>query len=158
MPREDLDADRPLQAELEIAAPVTEVWRVVSDLRRTPEWSPECRKVIPVGTVRAGTWLIGLNRRGSVRWPTLSRVTSWLPPAEVSWKVGTNGSVWTYRLRPTPTGTMLTETRTTPDGVGWVARAFTRLFLGGQCGHDDELESGMSSSLRQIQLLVESPR
>jgi hypothetical protein len=54
-----------LDASIEIAAPVADVWRTVSDVRRTGEWSPECRRVVPLGRVRNGTWLIGFNRRGA---------------------------------------------------------------------------------------------
>lgn len=147
---------RPLRASLEIAASPAEVWAVVSDLRRTGDWSPECSRVMPVGRVRAGGWLLGVNRRGGVRWATVSRVTRFDPDREISWKVMTNGSVWTYRLEPVSGGTLLTEERQTPDGVYGFARWFTGRFLGGQRDHDDELEAGMASGLERIRSIAEA--
>ena len=40
-------------------------------------------------------------------------------------------------------GTQIMQTRDTPRGISPFARAFTRALLGGQPGHDDELEVGM---------------
>lgn len=41
-----------LQAHVDINAPVTTVWGLVSDLRRMPQWSPQCRWMKPLGPVR----------------------------------------------------------------------------------------------------------
>jgi len=147
---------RPLRASVEIAASAGEVWQVVSDLRRTGEWSPECSRVTPIGKVRAGGWLFGVNRRGGVRWVTVSRIVRLEPAREIVWKVLTNGSVWTYRLESAPEGVRLVEMRETPDGVFGFARWFTGRFLGGQRDHDDELEVGMASGLARIKAIVES--
>jgi uncharacterized protein YndB with AHSA1/START domain len=147
--------DRPLRAQIEIDASPGEVWRVVSDLRSTGKWSPECRRVIPLGGVRRGGWLLGWNRRKRARWATVSRIVRFHPPREIAWTVLTNGSTWTYRIEPTATGSQLIESRETPNGVRSVARAFTTAFLGGQRAHDDELEAGMSRSLQRIKQLVE---
>jgi uncharacterized protein YndB with AHSA1/START domain len=149
------DTSRPLQASVDVAAPPDVVWRVVSDVRRTGEWSPECTRVVPLGGVRAGGWLLGLNRRGRVRWATLSRVTRFEPGRQISWDVVTNGSRWTYRIEPTDSGTRITETRETPDGVKAVAAWFTRRLLGGTDVHDRELAAGMADGLARIKALVE---
>lgn len=145
---------RPLDAQLEVRAAADTVWRVVSDVRRTGEWSPECRRVVPLGRVRAGTFMVGFNRRGSIRWATLSRVTRFEPGREIEWKVMTNRAVWSYRIDATTTATLLTHTRRTPRGEGRFALLFTRLFLGGQGEHDDELERGMRDGLERIATIV----
>lgn len=44
-----------LQAHVDINAPVAKVWELISDLRRMPEWSPQCRWMKPFGPVRQGT-------------------------------------------------------------------------------------------------------
>jgi uncharacterized protein YndB with AHSA1/START domain len=147
---------RTLEVSVEVTASPSQVWEVVSNVRRTGEWSPECRRVVPLGDVGQGALLLGVNRRGTVRWVTLSRVVRYAPPHEISWRVLTNGSVWTYRTGPTPTGTLLTQTRTTPRGIGAFARGFTRTLLGGQQAHDDELEAGMSDGLQRIRRLAEA--
>lgn len=143
--------ERPLSASVEIAAAPQRVWQVVSDLRRTPEWSPECRRVVPVRD-----WLVGFNRRGRVFWATLSRVTRRDTGREIAWRVLTNRSVWTYRLEPVADGTRLTETRETPEGVARFASWFTATFLGGRAVHDAELESGMASGLARIKAIAEA--
>jgi hypothetical protein len=100
--------------------------------------------------------MIGINRRRRVWWVTLSRIGRFAPDQEIAWRVVTNGSVWSYRLGATPGGTRVTETRETPAGVGRVASWFTRMFLGGQRDHDDELEVGMARGLQQIKAIAES--
>lgn len=146
---------RTLQVSVEVAAPPQRVWSVVSDVRRTGEWSPECHRVIPLGGVTQGGWLLGFNRRGAVRWATVSRVVRHAPPREISWRVLTNRSIWSYRVEPTGAGTTLVHTRVTPRGISAFARGFTRLLLGGQRAHDEELETGMEAGLQQIKHLAE---
>jgi hypothetical protein len=67
----------------------------------------------------------------------------------------TNRSEWRYELRPTATGTSITQTRRTPRGEGRFALLFTRVLLGGQARHDAELERGMRDGLQRIATLVE---
>jgi uncharacterized protein YndB with AHSA1/START domain len=149
---------RPLTATIEVAASPDQVWNVVSDVRRTGEWSPECSQVLPLGRLRAGALLVGVNRRNRVRWVTLSRVISFLPGQEIGWVVLTNRAEWRYRLQPTATGTLIVHTRRTPRGEGRFAVLFTRALLGGQAGHDDELEQGMNHGLQRIKAIVEAQK
>jgi hypothetical protein len=147
---------QPLTASIDVAASPATVWGVVSDVRRTGEWSPECFRVVPLGPVRAGALLLGLNRRARTRWATLSRVISYVPDREVGWRVLTNRSEWRYELRPGPTGTSITHTRRTPQGEGRFALWFTRAFLGGQVAHDTELQQGMRQGLDRIRTIAEA--
>lgn len=41
-----------LQAEIEIDAPVSKVWSLVSDLGKMPQWSPQCRMMKALGPIR----------------------------------------------------------------------------------------------------------
>lgn len=152
----ETDSARPLRAAIEIAASPADVWGTVSDIGRTGEWSPECSRVIPVGRVSPGGWFVGVNRRGPVRWATVSRIVAFDVARRIAWKVLTNGSVWSYCLEPAGDVTRLIETRETPHGVYRFARWFTRRFLGGQRDHDAELEAGMAAGLRRIKQLVEA--
>lgn len=147
-------AARELRASIEVGASPRDTWQTVADVRRTGEWSPECVRVLPIGRVRSGGWMLGVNRRGRVRWATLSRVVRLQPGAEIAWRVATNRSVWAYQLEPVGLGTRLTETRQAPDGIGRGASAFTRLLLGGQRHHDDELEAGMRQGLERIRAIL----
>ena len=149
------NVDRPLRASIEVTAAPRDVWQVVSDLRRTGEWSTECSRAVPLGTVRRGAWMLGFNRRKRVRWATVSRIVEFDPEHEVAWRVLTNGSVWRYQLEAAEAGTRIIETRETPKGIGRFARFFTHAFLGGQHLHDDELETGMRRGLDQIKVIAE---
>lgn len=147
---------RPLTARIDVAASPAAVWSIVSDVRRTGEWSPECRRVLPLGRVRAGTLFVGLNRRARVRWATLSRVIAYAPEQEIGWRVLTNRAEWRYELRPEGAGTSVVQTRRTPRGEGRFALWFTRAFLGGLADHDTELEQGMADGLEKIKALAEA--
>ena len=59
-----------LQAEIEINAPVSKVWGLISDVSRMPQWSPQCRIMKPLGPIKPGTRTLNLNRRGLLFWPT----------------------------------------------------------------------------------------
>ena len=147
-----------LEATIDVEAAPAEVWAVVSDLRRMGEWSPECRRMVAWGGVREGAWVLGVNRRGPMVWPTNSRITRYEPPTAIAWRVLENGTEWSYQLTPTDSGTRLTERRVAPAGVTPLGRAFARVFLGGPRGHDVELLEGMQTSLRRIRTEVERGR
>ena len=147
---------RPLTATLDIAASPSTVWSIVSDVRRTREWSPECVRVMTAGKPRRGSLLVGINRRCSVRWVTVSHIRRYEQAREIGWKVLTNRSQWTYFHEPRDGGTMLTETRRTPRGESAFALWFTERFLGGQAAHDDELAAGMQTGLERIKELAEN--
>jgi uncharacterized protein YndB with AHSA1/START domain len=147
---------RPLTATIDVAASPDQVWNVVSDVRRTGEWSPECSRVLPLSRLGAGALLLGVNRRNRVWWVTLSRVISFIPSEEIGWVVLTNRAEWRYQLQRTATGTLIVHTRRTPRGEGRFALLFTRALLGGQARHDDELEQGMNHGLQRIKVIVEA--
>lgn len=147
-----------MTATVFIAASPLEVWGVVADVRRTAEWSPECVGVTLIGRMGRGALLMGRNRRGRVRWITVSRIVEFEPEVAIGWTVLTNRSRWRYELQPAAGGTEVIETRRTPRGVGRFATWFTRTFLDGQTQHDDELEAGMSAGLERIKVIVETVR
>lgn len=148
-------APRSLTASIDVDAPPADVWRIVADVRRTGEWSPECVGVTPLGRLATGSFLFGRNRRGRVRWVTVSRITEFRPDAAIGWTVLTNRSQWRYELHPAGAGTRVVQTRETPRGEGRFAVWFTGRFLGGQADHDDELEAGMAAGLQRIKGLAE---
>ena len=71
-----------LQAQVDINAPVSTVWALISDFRRMPQWSPQCRWMRPFGPVRPGTRTLNLNRRNLLFWPTTSTVIEVIPGPE----------------------------------------------------------------------------
>src|SRR3954447_18140214 len=88
------DPSRPLTATIDIAASADSVWAVVSDPRRTGEWSSECARVVPVGSPGVGRLLLGINHRRAVWWMTMSCVTAYQVDREVAWVVLSNRAQW----------------------------------------------------------------
>jgi len=144
-----------LQAEIEINAPVSKVWGLVSDLSRMPQWSPQCRVMKPLGPLRPGTRTINLNRRNLLFWPTTSTITEVLPERKLAFRIPLNTSVWSYELEPTATGTRLVETRRAENGVTAVSKAVTNAALGGVPSFEKELLEGMNLSLARIKAAAE---
>ena len=140
-------------ATVEIDAAPEQVWAVLSDLGRMPEFSPELRKALVLGGPGLGATVVGLNRRGLVAWPTTSKVVRWEPHQAVAWKTRESGATWVYELAPTATGTSVTARR--------VLRRFTAgttlmgPFIGGAAGHDAELAAGLRTTLERVKDVVE---
>ncbi|OKH67297.1 SRPBCC family protein [Mycolicibacterium sp.] len=144
-----------LQAQIDIDAPVSKVWGLISDLRRMPEWSPQCRLMKTVGPLRAGARTINLNRRKFMFWPTTSRIVEVIPQQKLAFRVDANNTIWSYELEPTETGTRVTESRHAENGVTAVSNALVNTFFGGVPSFEDELVDGMNASLARIKAAAE---
>jgi uncharacterized protein YndB with AHSA1/START domain len=144
-----------LRAEIDIDAPVSKVWSLVSDLSRMPQWSPQCRMMKLLGPLRPGTRTLNLNRRNMLFWPTTSTITEVVPERKLAFRIPLNTSVWTYELEPTATGTRLVETRHAENGVTAVSTAVTKAALGGVDSFEKELLEGMNQSLTRIKAAAE---
>jgi len=145
-----------LQAQIDIKAPVAKVWELVSDFRRMPEWSPQCRWMKPLGPVRPGTRTLNLNRRGLLFWPTTATVTEVVPQQKLAFKIPLNGTVWSYELQPIPEGTRLVETRHAESGVSAISNLTVNAVLGGADSFDREMLDGMNASLAKIKSAAEN--
>jgi len=144
-----------LQAEVEINAPVSKVWSLVSDLSRMPQWSPQCRVMKLLGPLRPGTRTLNLNRHNLLFWPTTSVITEVLPERKLAFRIPINTTVWTYELEPTATGTRLVETRHAEKGVTAASTAITKAALGGVDTFETALLEGMNQSLARIKAAAE---
>lgn len=145
-----------LQATIEINAPVSVVWSLVSDVSRMPQWSPQCRIMKALGPIRPGTRTINLNRRGLLFWPTTSVITEVVPERKFAFRIPLNTTVWSYELEPTATGTRLVETRHAENGVTAVSTAVTKVALGGTDSFERELLEGMNDGLARIKAAAEA--
>src|SRR5438552_2915615 len=86
------------QVSVTIGAPPEVVWRMIADVRRMGEWSPEtyrCEWIAPATAPVVGARFRGYNRRGLLRWPTASYVRRAL---QASLDVGTT-AVTAYAVR-----------------------------------------------------------
>ena len=145
-----------LQAEIEINAPVSKVWNLISDLNNMPKWSPQCRVMKSLGPLRPGTRTLNLNRRNNLFWPTTSKITEVIPERKLAFRVPINNTVWSYELEPTATGTKLVETRHAENGVKAFSTMTVNAALGGVPTFEKELIAGMNTSLARIKAAAES--
>jgi hypothetical protein len=106
------------QVELDIDADAGVLYRMVSDLPRIGEWSPECESVEwegEVSTPVAGTMFVGHNAVGPGRRIRYSRHGSVLvaePGREFTFITDEGGrpsTAWRYTFTPTARGTRVTE-------------------------------------------------
>lgn len=144
-----------LQAEIDIEAPVTTVWNLVSDLGKMPQWSPQCRMMKALGPIRPGTRTINVNRHNLLFWPTTSVITEVIPEKKLAFRVPINHTVWTFELEPTATGTRLVESRHAENGVTATSTILTKAALGGVDAFEKELLRGMRQSLERIKAAAE---
>jgi polyketide cyclase/dehydrase/lipid transport protein len=143
-----------ISATIEMKADPEDVWRVVSDLGRMPEFSPELRKAYVVGKPGVGANIIGVNRRKLAVWPTTSKVVRWEPGRAVAWKTRESGATWVYELEGTPAGTRVTGRRVLPKFT--VGTSLLAPVIGGAAGHDRELADGIRTTLERIKVAVEA--
>ena len=103
--------------EVVVAATPDQVWRVVSDVTRTGEWSHECRTVEWVGgstTARPGARFRGRNQAGRWSWARTCEVVTARAPREISWRtvptvLFPDSTLWSLRLEPVDGGTRIIQ-------------------------------------------------
>lgn len=144
-----------LQAQIDIDAPPSKVWDLVSDLRLMPRWSPQCRVMKAFGPVRPGTRTVNVNRRGWMFWPTTSQITEVIPESKLAFRVNANNTVWSYELEPTASGTRLVESRHAENGVAAMSNLVVNALFGGVPSFENELIDGMNASLARIKAAAE---
>jgi len=158
--KQDLDHD---SVNLHMDASPQEIYDVVSDVTRTPEFSPEILEC---------TWLDGatgpvVGARFKARnkvpnrpsWNNKPVVTVADPGREFSFARTEPfaGTVeWTYRFEPDGTGTMVTETYSVTRAlspIGWfvIGTLFARK------DRRADLRAGMEQTLQRIRKVVEQP-
>ncbi|MGY1945040.1 SRPBCC family protein [Nocardia asiatica] len=145
-----------LEATIDIAAPPQRVWAVVADLKRMPEFSPQCVRMTALGALKAGTWTINFNRDGKKYWPTTGRIVRVEPNRAFAFRINENRTVWSYTLEPTESGTRLIERRDVPNGTSWFSRKAIDAVLGGEASFEEALVRGMNETLGKIKKAVEA--
>ena len=144
-----------LQAQVDINAPASKVWALISDFRRMPQWSPQCRWMRPFGPLRQGTRTLNLNRRNRMFWPTTCTVIEVIPEKKLAFRVDANRTVWSYELEPHGQGTRVTETRHAENGVSAFSNLTVNALFGGTTNFERELVEGMNTSLANIKAAAE---
>ncbi|MBT8212005.1 MAG: SRPBCC family protein [Acidimicrobiia bacterium] len=123
--------DRPaVEVSIDIAAPTSEVWALVTDINLPARFQDE---------FRGGEWLdegpalrarfVGRNQRGDWKWETTSWVVTYEPERAFGWAVSDPddpGSIWTFRLEATDMGTRLTYHRSLEPGPSGITSSIER--------------------------------
>jgi uncharacterized protein YndB with AHSA1/START domain len=144
-----------LQAQVDIDAPASKVWTLISDLRRMPEWSPQCRWMKSFGPLRPGTRTLNLNRRNRLFWTTTCTVVEVIPEKKLAFRVNTNRTIWSYELEPKGQGTRVIESRHAENGVSVFSNVSVNALFGGTSNFERELVEGMNASLAKIKAAAE---
>jgi uncharacterized protein YndB with AHSA1/START domain len=104
-------------AQVDIAASPERVFRLITDITRMGEWSPECYRCAWLDGAtgaRVGARFRGYNKLGRFQWATTAVITAvedgrLLAFTIVHDKTGRDETAWRYQLAPSPSGTTLTE-------------------------------------------------
>lgn len=125
-----LRAGEVLVASTVVQATPDEVYAIVADPRRIPEWSPETVRVTWEAEARFQSW----NRRRLGVWRTPARITVAEPGVEFTFVVETMGKDWTewsYLVEPGPDAgtTLLSERFRMCMDLPFPALVFEWLFL-----------------------------
>ena len=151
-----LQKDETLTASIEVRASVEQVYSVISDITRIPEWSPETRRAEWLAADRFQAW----NRRRLGRWRTVANVVKAEPGHRFSFVVqamGADWTQWTYLIEPgsTPGATRLTEEFRMCVPLPFGAVIFERLFLFIRERRTD-LQENLAISVNRIKTIVEA--
>lgn len=151
-----LQKDETLVASVDVRAGADQVYAVISDVTRIPEWSPETTRAEWLAPNRFQAW----NRRRLGRWRTVANVVEAEPGHRFSFVVqamGGDWTQWTYLIEPGSTAgtTRLTEMvrMCVPLPIGAVA--FERLFLFIRDRRRD-LQKNLDVSVDRIRRIVEA--
>ncbi|MCW2833511.1 MAG: hypothetical protein JWN68_1464 [Nocardioides sp.] len=148
-----------LEQTIDIAAPVHDVWELVSDVRRMPDWSPQVtstRLRSGFETCALGAQFTNRNVHGELEWTTHAEIVRFEPEHELAFRVEENWAVWSFRLDPTDDGTRLTQRREVPDGISDLSHELTDGFMGGQDAFSESLLAGMGETLARIKTAAEA--
>ena len=151
-------ADEPIADTVAVAAPPSVVWRMVSDVTRMPQWSPELIRAQWLGPVRepkVGARFRGTNRNKVFRWSTSCEVVAADTDARFAYRVSHRGlpvSEWAFDIRPAGGGCDVTES--TVDRRGWFLRTFSSAGTG-VLDRTERNRAGIAATLAALKAAAE---
>lgn len=136
------------------AAPADVVWRLVTDITRVGEWSPEtvAAQWVSGEPATVGARFRGRNQRGRAGWSTTCEVVESDPGRSFAFAVGKArrpSAVWRYDIDDADRGCRVTESFELPRPLGFWSRLSTRVFLGVD-DREADLVRGMERTLAQL--------
>ena len=156
MPEVDFGAEH----RIEIEAPPEHVWNVVSDVTRTPEWSPVCRRVewlAPWSAPTVGARFVGHNVRGLFRWSRECEITACEPGRQLAFRTlfqDQESTRWDYRFSPSGSGTDVVEHYEAVLLPRWVR--FLRLLPGATKTTRRQAHENISTSIANLKRIAEA--
>lgn len=140
------------EVSIDIQGPPERVYDLISDVTQMGRWSPECHRCEWLDEKRFKGW----NKRGLMRWSTVSTVQTAERPSHFAFEVDNSGMRWGYRMEPTATGTRVTEYRQEMRGKPWFVRlAYAARLLGKD--PDAIVVRGMHETLDRLKAAAELP-
>jgi uncharacterized protein YndB with AHSA1/START domain len=155
-----MDVNRTGEVEVRIDSTPESVYTLISDITRTGEWSPECRRCQWVDGHDAavpGARFRGWNRSGPIRWSRLVEIVAADPGRELTFRtlpdrLNRDSTTWRYRLEPDGDGTLLTESYEIHRLPRFPVSVLFRLFL----RHHADMRPQMRETLEGIKSVAES--
>jgi uncharacterized protein YndB with AHSA1/START domain len=138
--------------EREIPASADHLYRLISDVTKMGQWSPETVKAEWIGDVTepaVGAQFKGSNALGSLKWSTKPTVTAAEPGRRFAFQVpGGAGPLWTYELISTANGTLVRESmkqeRRSPAPIRLMQR------MAGVRDREANLREAMTTTLERL--------
>lgn len=147
------------ERSIDVQAAPDDVWRVVSDVTRTHEWSPVCHRSEWLGDATGpavGARFRGHNKLNGARWHRDCEVTAADPGEVFAFSTlfkGRESTRWRYRLEPTATGTRVTEAYQVVNMPTWVR--LMRKVPGAMAKTERDTARNLETSLGRLKALVE---
>lgn len=145
---------------VEIGAPPADVWRIVADVTRIPEWSPVCHRCEWIEDAEAGAvgaHFRGHNRLNGARWSRDCVVTAAEPGEVFAFSTlfkGQESTRWRYRFEPTDSGTRVSEAYQIVTMPRWV-RMLRRL-PGALAKTERDTQRNIETSLARLKAVAEA--
>jgi hypothetical protein len=152
-----MDKGTKVEVSVHVDAPPDVVYKIVSDVTRMGEWSPEttkCEWIDGATGPEVGARFKGTNKRGFITWSTKPTVTAADPSREFAFEVN-EVVLWTYAFETDGGGTKLSESFEFLRDVPWHFR-FAHRWLMRTKDRQADLEEGMNKTLQRIKQVVES--
>jgi uncharacterized protein YndB with AHSA1/START domain len=146
------------EVSVDIQAPPKRVWALLTDVTNMGRWSPECHRCEWVGGASGpavGATFKGWNKRGLMRWSTVSTVVIADEPSHFAWEVKQSRMRWGYRFEASGDGTRVIEYRDElAQKPAYVRLAYKLRLLGGD--PDAIVRQGMKETLDRLKAGAES--
>lgn len=146
---------------IEIAAPADLIYRLLTDVARMGEWSPEAtgaRGKFTGRVPKVGDTFTGTNKRGFVVWWTRCTVSVAQAPTKFEFIVERKPlriSTWTYELRAKGAMTVVTEvwTDNRQGPIGLLVKGLGQLIIAGS--RPDHNRRNMKATLSALKVTAE---